>query len=385
MSESPFSEDELNHLRNLFPHIGNGHVYLNHAAISPLSTRVVEAINSFITERHEGSIENFEGGMEILSSARKLAANYLDVPQNDHITFLGNTSDAISAVAEGFPWGAGDEVLLNTMEFPSNVHPFRALQPRGVKVVMTETPGHRITAEHLESKITPRTRLLSVSAVQFLSGFRADLEEIGELCRAHDIFFMVDGIQQLGAMPIKPQEAGIDVIASGSHKWLMGPMGCGILWLSERMAELLKPAKTGWLSVEEPWDMLNYDQPWLPVSQHLETGTPNMLGITGLKASMETLLEIGSKRIGQQINHLTNHAISQLTEKGAELITPTEEKSRAGIVTFIIPGISNPEETVNLLKQIKITISAREGMIRISPHFYNSTEEIDHAIEALTK
>lgn len=385
MTESPIPAAELSRIRQLFPHTETGHIYLNHAAISPLSLPLTNAIEAFLRDRQSGAVENFEMGMEIMASARNRAAGYIDLPADDHITFFGNTSDAISAVAEGFPWKDGDEVLLNSMEFPSNVQPFRALSRLGVNVVIAQSKENRITAEMLEKEITPRTRMISISAVQFLTGFRADLEEIGELCRAHDLFFVVDAIQQLGAMPVKPLEAGIDAVATGSHKWLMGPMGSGFLWMSDRLADLLRPARTGWLSVEEPWELMNYDQKWQPVSSHLETGTPNMLSITGLDASLKLLMETGEETIRNQILYLSGHASRRLESEGASLISPAADSERAGIVTFRLPQAGDAEEAVNRLREMKITLSMREGMIRISPHFYNTKEEIDIAIDALLK
>jgi cysteine desulfurase / selenocysteine lyase len=384
MNHSPFTAVELNHLRRSFPHLENGLVYLNHAAISPLPLPVTDALHSFMEERQSGPIENFEHGIEITEETRNLVAGYLNAPSSRNISFLGNTSEAISAVAEGFPWQQGDEIILNDMEFPANVQPFRILQNRGVKLKIIKTANHRIEPEQIEDAITPSTRMVSISAVQFLSGFRANLEAIGEICSAHDIAFVTDAIQCLGAMPIDVQKCKIDALAGGSHKWLMSPLGLGFLYTSDKLASKLRPFKTGWLSVEEPMKMKQFEQPWKPFSSHLEAGAPNMLGITGLGASFKNMNGIGTDRITNHIHYLTSQLLNRLSgNKNVSVITPEDPEYRAGIVTFSIGEPGHADEVVKRLKESNIMISAREGYLRISPHYYNTVDEIEIALGKL--
>jgi cysteine desulfurase / selenocysteine lyase len=380
--------ETINHdpeeVRSWFPHTDYGHIYLNHAAISPISTRVEKAILEFIEERQSGPIDNLEHCMQIIEETRMLAAGYLNAEDPSAITFVGNTSDGISAIAEGLDLDSGDEIILNAMEFPTNVQPYRALAPKGVKTVVIETPQREITAEMIEKHITPKTKLVSLSAVQFLSGYRADLEAIGKLCHEKNILFIVDAIQCLGAFQIDVQKCRIDALASGGHKWLMSPMGLGFLYTSPALAGKLKPYKTGWLSVEKPWDLFRYEQEWLPFSGHLETGTPNMIGITGLGASLKMFNELGHDFVSERILNLTGHLISRLSESGkVSLFSPGNDLHRAGIVSFSIDGPKDLEPVINRLKEEKITISAREGLLRIAPHFYNTTAEIDKVLEKL--
>jgi len=371
-------------VRSWFPHTQTGHIYLNHAAISPLSVRVKDTIDAFIRERQSGPIDNFEHCMQISDETRALAAHYLNAESPSNITFLGNTSDGISAIAEGLSLKTGDEVLLNSMEFPTNVQPYRALQSRGIKISVIETPQNAITASMIEQHITPITKVVSISAVQFLSGYRADLEAIGKLCEEFGIWFVVDAIQCLGAFPIDVQACRISALASGSHKWLMGPMGTGILYTAPALAAELAPTKTGWLSVEEPWDLFRYDQEWLPYSQHLETGTPNMIGLAGLGASLKMFSEVGHDSISRAILNLSGYLTQQITGvKGINLISPADSDHRAGIVSFTINGIRDMQELTEQLKKKNITISAREGVLRIAPHFYNTAEELDTCLETL--
>jgi len=379
-----FNRSELNDIRRLFPHTANGLVYLNHAAISPLPKPVYDAVKNSFDVRHTGLIENFEEGEKLVSEARTQISGYINAQSPEQITFMGNTSDAISAVAEGLHWSEGDEIILNTLEFPSNVQPFRWLEKRGVILRYHQAKNHRFTPRDLEEMITPATRLLSVSAVQYLGGFSADLEAIGKICRDRDILFIVDGIQALGATPIDVQRCSIDALATGGHKWLMAPMGSGFLYLSKKLQSTLEPAKTGWLSVADPWDLSNFDQPWLPVSSHLETGTPNFSGITGLGASIKLFREFGPERIKNQITGLSTLLVDLIKKREeCRLITPSGESERLGIVTFAVDVTTDHNEIIQALKKKNITISAREGYFRFSPHFYNTEQEVRLSLNQL--
>lgn len=386
MISSPFSRAQLADIRAHFPITQNGHVYMNHAAISPLPTPTFEATRRCLEVRNSGSVENFEEGMQTIDDARSRVASYINAASPEQVTFLGNTSDAISAVAEGLQWSEGDEIILNTLEFPTNVQPFRRLEPKGVTIRYVDAGNHRVHPSDIEALITPKTKLISISAVQYLSGFRADLKNIGNLCSKHGIYFVVDGIQALGASTIDVRSFKIDALATGAHKWLMSPMGIGFLYLSEKVQGILEPYKTGWLSVEDPWKLSEFEKNWLPVNQHLETGTPNIIGITGLGASLKVFEEIGTDAVRQHILHLSGYLIDQLQSRSdLSIITPEEDKQRLGIIAFSVdsPAEIDMDSIPEKLKQKHITISAREGYFRISPHFYNTEEEIDAVLNNL--
>ena len=386
MINSPFDDTDLKEIRRLFPHTQSRRVYMNHAAIGPLPTPTFETIQRCIQVRNSGSVENFEEGMQMIEDARNRAASYINSPLNEQITFLGNTSDAISAISEGLQWDDGDEIILNTLEFPTNVQPFRRLESLGVVIKYVRAENHSFDVSEIKSLITPKTKLISVSAVQYLSGFRADLQAIGNLCSSNDILFVVDAIQALGATPVDVQSCKIDALATGGHKWLMSPMGIGFLYLSDKMSSLIEPYKTGWLSVEDPWELSEFEKSWLPVSQHLETGTPNVLGISGLGASLKVFEDIGTNDIQQHILHLSGYTIDRLKNKSnINIITSEDASRRMGIITFSSETTSKEDmdSIIQTLKKEQITISAREGYFRISPHFYNTKEEIDFVINSL--
>lgn len=382
--ESPFSDSEIADIRELFPFLSDGRIYMNHAAISPLPTPVFNATRYGLEVRNSGPIENFEKGMQIVEDAREQIANYIHADSPEQITFMGNTSDAISAVAEGLTWSEGDEIILNTLEFPSNVQPFRRLENLGVNLVYAEPSSHRVEPADIEKLITPKTKLVSISAVQYLSGFRADIKTIGELCSRHNILFVVDGIQALGATPINVKACKIDALCTGAHKWLMAPMGIGFLYLSKNIEPHLQPVKTGWLSVEDPWELTKYEKSWLPVNQHLETGTPNLVGISGIGASLKLFKDIGTDAIRQQILYLSGSIISLLEERDdVEVITQPGHDQRMGIVAFSIKTNPVLDAAISRLKENNCTLSAREGYVRISPHFYNTEQEIEQVFNRL--
>ena len=385
---SPFSDTQLDEIRDLFPVARNGYVYMNHAAISPLPTPTFEETMRWLEIRNSGAVENFEEGMQTIEDTRNRVASYINAKSPEQITFVGNTSDAISAITEGMQWDKGDEIILNTLEFPTNVQPFRRLENKGVNIRYVESNNHRVYAHDIEALITPNTKLVSISAVQYLSGFRADLKRIGELCSSRDIYFVVDGIQALGASPIDVQTCRIDALATGAHKWLMSPMGIGFLFLSEKMQAALEPYKTGWLSVEDPWELSKFEKAWLPVSRHLETGTPNIIGISGLGSSLALFEGIGTEAVRKHIQFLSGYVLNRIESKNnITVITPDDNNQRMGIATFKVH--SSPDldldSVLGALKEKDIAISAREGFFRISPHMYNTEEEIDLVIDELFK
>lgn len=362
-----------------YPHQSEGHIYLNHAAISPLSRDVLKSIDEFLKERHSGAIDLFEQWNKLIEETRIKISRLIHSNSEKNITFLGNTSEAISAITEGLEWKNGDEIILNTLEFPTNVQPFRILANKGVKTIFIKPDESGILQPvEIEKAITPNTRMVSISAVQYLTGLKSNLKAIGEICDHHNLLFVVDGIQALGAVDIDVIEYKIDALASGSHKWLMAPMGIGFLYISEKMENQLTPFKTGWLSVEIPWDMRNFEQNWAPISSHLEVGTYNMVGIAGLHASLSTFEEVGHHVVYSKVKENSNYLLKQLSEMDSvHLLTPLNPEFNAGIVTFKVKGMDNSDQFVDGLKKHRITLSSREGFIRISPHYYNNRKELD--------
>lgn len=381
-SQSPFSREELEELRSSFPYLGGERIYLNHAAISPLPSAVAAAIQRRTEHRSGGGIDIFERDAATSEMARKYLANMINAPSEERIAFVGNTSDGLNLIAGGLEWEEGDHILICDQEFPSNVYPYTRLKKHGVQVEKAATTNGGITAEQISRYIRPETRLVAVSAVQFLSGYRSDLEAIGQLCNEHDCWFVVDGIQALGAVSVDVQHYNIDALAAGSHKWLMGPQGIGYLYLTEALQEAIVEHPVGWLSVKEPWHLFQTEQELDGSARRYELGTPNANGIYGLHATLERYHQIGSAPISQQIRHLTDLILQEVKDwEQLELLTPVSWDRRAGIVTLKLPEDIDQQHLMGTLKQQKVTLALRENALRFSPHYYNTEDEVRRALE----
>lgn len=270
------------------------------------------------------------------------------------------------------------------MEFPANVRPYYHLKKHGVEVRFLQNERGKVSPEMIRNALSPRTRLVGLSAVQFLSGYRADLESIGRMCREQDIWFVVDGIQAVGAMDINVQAMHIDALAVGAQKWIMGPQGMAFLYLTDALQNAIVPQHVGWLSVKDPWQFYNYEQALASSARRYEGGTPNTVGLIGLKTAVETLLDFGAADIESHILALTRQLMDDLkTVDTVAIISPEADTERAGIVTIESKDGLDFEPVLEELDRQNINISLREGKLRFSPHYYNSPEEIHNTIEAL--
>jgi cysteine desulfurase/selenocysteine lyase len=376
--------DDITRYRKLFPHLESDNIYLNHAAIGPFTKNVIGRINEHLTQRSSGLIDNFKKDLRVMENCRDKLAQLIHAESAERFAFTTNTSEAINIVAGGLQLKKGDHILLNTAEFPANVYPYVNLKSKGVAIDFIKDQDGVITPAMIEDAITPNTRVLGLSAVQFLSGYRADLKTIGALCQKHDIIFVVDGIQAVGAMDINVQEMNIDALASGAHKWQMGPQGIGFLYVSEQLQNKLQQTSVGWLSVETPWQLFNYNQSLSETARRYETGTYNIPGIYGYDAALELLLEVGVATIENRLHNLTQIIVEKFSDtKNASVYTPIEARGRAGIVTLTLTESIDAEQLLVYLKSQHITLAVREGKVRFSPHFYNTEEEVAQTVSIL--
>jgi cysteine desulfurase/selenocysteine lyase len=364
--------------RPLFPHTKH-QVYFNHAAVSPLSNRVMDAFTAYLKERNETDIENYPTLVRLLVSAKNAVATLINADSRN-IAFVPNTSYGLNILAQGLTWQSGDRILLADIEFPSNVYPFQNLTSQGVEIDFIKSRDGKILLEDIEKMLTPRTRLFSISHVQFLTGYRSDLKAISNLCKKHDVVFSVDAIQSIGAMQIDVKDMGIDFLAAGCHKWGMSPMGTGFIYLTDAMLARLRQPFVGWLSVEDAWNMLDYNLTLLPDARRFELGTQNWMGMVGLNAAFSVFHDIGQAVIQKKILLLSGYLAERLTEHGYELACDAPVENRSGIVSF---KAANADDVFKTLMSHNIETATRIGLIRVSPHFYNTTEEIDLFIEAL--
>jgi selenocysteine lyase/cysteine desulfurase len=377
------SPEALASARALFPYTTEGRIYLNHASTGPLSTRVVDAMTAHLGQRSRGKLETYLDDVAMVSATRTLVQRMIHAESDDRIAFLPNTSDAINVIAAGLPWKSGDRVVLNTVEFPANIYPYLNLKRFGVQLDFINAGTGAVTPQKIIDTLTPRTRLVALSAVQFLSGHRADLGAIGEICRSRGVIFAVDGIQAVGAIRVDVQRMNIDALAAGCQKWQMAPHGTAFLYLSKELQSCIQQASLGWLSVDDPWRFYDYDQPLASSARRYEGGSLNMPGLWGLHAALETLLEFGTDAIEAQVLGLTGVLLEGLrTVDGLTVLTPSQPEERAGIVTVALPPNVDGNGIMARIGDRGVTIAVREGKLRFSPHFYNTTGEMISATEA---
>lgn len=369
-------------LRALFP-VTERAIYLNHGAVSPPPTPTINAIQSQLADvSHNGSV-NFRNWLAVKENTRRLVAGMLGA-RPEQVAFMRNTSDGLSTVANGLSWRTGDNLVTFRKDFPSNIYPWlRVRDAFGVEVRLCEEREGRVDIDQLLSLIDSHTRLVAISQVQYASGFRADLERIGRATRAHDALLVVDVIQGLGVIPIDVQSELIDVAAAACHKWLLTPEGVGLLYLSARAREQIQPTLVGWTSVPNPEDHGNFEQDWNPGALAWETGTGPVALIHGLEASLKLLHEVGTGAIQSHLESLTDHLCERLRNTRYEVVSSRRLGEKSQIVCLRHTAGLSAMELYAHLKQRNIITAPRRERLRISPHLYNTLEEMDELVRAL--
>lgn len=372
----------IKQIRQTFPHIDTGRIYFNHAAIGPLSIPVKEKLQQYLEERSSGSIENFEMLLEASSNAKRRLTMLLNAKKN-RIAWTENVSAGLNILAQGLQWNPGDRIIINDVEFPSNVYPFLNLEQYGVEIDIVKSKNGKVDVEDYQKLITPKTKLISISAVQFLSGYRADLKSLGEICKSKNIVFCVDAIQATGVIKIDVEEMNIDFLAGGSHKWLMSLQGLGYIYITPELMERINQKYVGWLSVKDEWNLLDYKLELKENASRFHLGTNSVIGIFALAQSLELFEEYGIENIEKNNLSNTKYFIEKLSEEGFNPVLKSEDENHlAGITTV---KIDKAEEVHKALAEEKMDCAIREGKIRFSPHFYNTKEEIDSVVNKLVE
>ena len=367
--------------RSEFP-VSETYIYMNHAGVAPLSRRVREAMAGFIEDATVNGAVNSEDWAETAEVCRSAAAQLINADPTE-IAFMKNTTQGILIAANGIDWQEGDNVVTTAVEFPANVYPWWRLKERyGVQTRMVPERDGRISIEDIAAAINTRTRALTISHVEFASGFRNDLQALGELCREHDIWFIVDAIQSLGAIEVDVKSCNVDILAADGHKWLLAPEGAAIFYCADEKREQLINTNIGWASVVNPRDFLDYDLTQKPDATRFEEGSYNSVGLYGLNAAIDLLLDIGIPAIETHILELTAGLIAGLEAKGYRVITPKKDLERAGIVIFE-SAQHPPAEIYEMLHAENIITAERGSGVRVSPHFYNTASEVERLLEVL--
>lgn len=368
-------------IRSLFP-VTDKYIYMNHSAVCPLSTRVRDAMNALVGDVTFNGSLNYKDWLQTYENTRSAAARLVNANARE-IAFMRNTSEAICAVANGIEWRPGDNVVTCDVEFPANVYPWmRLCEERGIQLKRSEEREGRIDTDELLSRVDDRTRVVTISWVQFASGFRSDLARIGRFCRERDIIFVVDVIQGLGGLELDVERDYVDAFAADAHKYLLGPEGIALLFVSDRVIDRIKPTVVGWTSVKNYERHLDYNLTYRDGALRFECGTLNTAGVYGLCAAIDLFLEVGPQKIEAYLINLTDHLGEQLTSKGYKVVGSRRPGEKSGVVTCTHEQHS-PTDLHRLLTAKNIITAPRANRLRISPHFYNTREEVDALVEAL--
>lgn len=369
--------------RVLFPASGR-YAYLNHAAASPLSTRAAGAMRQWIDHwSSEGA--RVAPGHDFAAEITTVRATFSQIigARPEEIAITGNTSDGLLLVALGLDWREGDNLVTAEGEFTANVYPWQQLTERGVEIRRVPMAGGRVLPERLAAACDSRTRLLTLSFVSFFHGFRHDLTTVAEIAHRCGALLVVDAVQGAGAFPIDVAASGIDFLATGSHKWLMGPLGAGIFFVRERLIDQLRPGRHGWLSTAPGDIFFDYTLPLSPTASRFEPGAYAFPSVMGLAASISLLLEVGVAEIADHLLDLGDRLLAGLTRTGCEIVSPVARREeRSGITTFRHPRLP-ADDLLWRLDEAGVVVSARGNAVRVSPHFYNTADDIDRLLDVV--
>ncbi len=367
-------------------HLDPDIIYLNHAAVAPWPVCTVEAVRAFAEENGRQGARNYPGWLQTEARLREQLCRLINARSVDEIALLKNTSEALSVVAWGLPWQAGDNVVISSHEFPSNRLVWESLDTLGVETRYADLDSHDSPEAALIACMDARTRLLSVSSVQYGTGLRVDLEQLGAACRARDVLFCVDAIQSLGAHRLDVQACQADFIMADGHKWLLGPEGLALFYCRAGVMDRITLRQYGWHMLEDALDFDSHARTVAASARRFECGSPNMLGIHALHASLELILATGMQRIEQQVLDNTRCMLDFVSGRSGrfELLTPDAPGRHAGIVTFR-PLDGSTAALYERLGRHKVVCALRGGGIRFSPHFYTPREQLVAALELLDK
>ena len=361
----------------------NGLCYLNHAAVAPWPKRATDAVSAFASENLQQGAQDYPRWSRTERTLRDQLRTLLNAPHSDDIALVKNTSEALSFVAQGVDWQAGDQVIISNQEFPSNRLPWEALAERGVEVVAVELGAEPEQA--LIDAMGPGTRLLSISSVQYGTGLRLDLPRLGNACRERGVLFCVDAIQTLGAQPFDVQQIDCDFAMADGHKWLLAPEGLGVFFCHARVRDQLQLTQHGWHMVDAIGDYDRAD--WRPArsARRFEAGSPNTLAQQAMSASLSLLLEADMNWVAAQLDA----RICLLAERlqalpGVKVLSDLRAGRRSGIITFAIAG-QDHKALHKALMDRGVVCALRGGGIRWSPHFYTPQSTLESALAQLAE
>lgn len=371
----------LDTVRSVFP-IAKRRAYLNNASISPMSEPVLDAVQGFLYDVRDNGRVHYPDWCNHADAIIKPRVGRLIGADAGEIAFVKNTTEGLVNVANGLDWREGDNLVLPDIEYPSNVYCWMQLARRGVAIKWVKSRNGRIELADIAEAIDPRTRLVSVSAVQFATGYRQDIAALSELCVARKVLLNLDAIQWVGSMALDLSGIHVDFMAFGGHKWLLAPIGTGIFYCNRKSLDLLVPPSVGYHTVDRGEAHMDYILDFRPDAGRFEEALANFPGIWGLDAAVRIHLSVGPQNAQAHILDLTDYATERLRSAGYSIVSPRSGNDRSGLLLFMKQGL-DIEATAALLREEGVDVAIRAGVLRISPSIYNNRDDIDRLLAAL--
>ena len=359
-------------IRKQFP-VTDEVIFFDHARVAPLPERLRNVVTAFVDDATDFGTVHYETWMLELECTRKKFAQLINADM-DEVAFIKNTSEGISIVANGFDWQSGDNVVIPDIEFPANVYPWWNLKQRGVETRMVKSIEGRVLFDDLAKQVDDRTRILSISSVECNSGFRSDLNRIGALCREKGVLFFVDAIQSLGVLSMDVKKDYIDFLSADGHKWMLSVEGLGGFYISKEVIDRIRPVTMGWGNVVNAANFMDYDFTLKKDAKKFEEGTPNTMSIHAFGAALGLLLEAGIGNIENRVMKLGDCIIAELHRRNIKIYSSTISEERSGNVSFTLK--KNVDLLYSFMMENKVKLTVRDGLVRLSPHFYNNEDEI---------
>ncbi len=370
---------DIEKIRHEFPVVEH-RIFFDHARVAPLPRRVREACEAFLKDATENGTANYPKWMKEIDRTRSSFAKLIGAG-DDEVAFVKNTSEGISIVANGIDWQAGDNVVIPDIEFPANVYPWMNLKDRGVEVRFAKSVRGSVPFEQIRMQVSDRTRVISVSSVEANSGFRNDLSALGAFCKEKNILFFVDAIQSLGVLPMDVKKDNIDFLSADGHKWLLSVEGLGGFYISNDVLDQIRVVNVGWGSVVDAQNYMDYNFTLRPGAQRFEEGSANTLSIHAFGAALSLFHEVGMEAVSERILHLGDRVLDHLWKRNLKVISSTELCERSGNVSFTVKG--DLDQLTQFMAHHNVSLTVRDGIVRVSPHFYNTEDEVDRFFNLL--
>lgn len=369
--------------RRLFP-LAERYIHMNHAGVSSMSQRAAAAVEQVVDTSMNRPYRD-RWAQDEADRVRELVARLINASA-DSVALTRSTAHGVSLLAQGLDWKAGDNAVGAIGEYPANVYPWMALETRGVEFRQATPVDGRITADGVFALVDSRTRVVALSHVEFWNGFRLDIDAIGAECRRRGIVFAVDVMQSAGALRLDVTRMPIDFCAAGAGKWLMGPPGIGFCFFAPELLERIRPVIVGVGSVAGHDRYFEYDLTFDPSARRFEESVVSLLDTAAFGAALELLLEVGAEVIEGRVLGLAARLATGLARNGCEIVQPwpRAEAESSGIVSFRKPGISAAAVLSDLAAAANVIARTHQDFVRLSPHFYNTEEEVDRVLEVMS-